>query len=110
MPDCLCLQGLCCPQRLLLPCKPRAARHAMLCACRYNSVLMIHTIMLALTVVLALVYGWLWVRPHCARVAREGGWVAGLLSHVPREMDVLAHARHVLRMHGHHDQRRTANK
>jgi len=68
---------------------------------RYNNVLLIHTILLAATAVLAVVYGLFWVRPHCRKVRQEAAKVAGLLSHVPQELDVASHTRHVMRAHAH---------
>ncbi len=52
------------------------------------------------TVVLFLAYAVFLLRPYKAKVEREACRLAGLLSHVPAEMDVAAHARQVVRSYG----------
>ncbi|EFJ45814.1 hypothetical protein VOLCADRAFT_93917 [Volvox carteri f. nagariensis] len=69
---------------------------------RYNSIKVLQTILLAITVVFFLSYALLLLRPYTASVEREAMRLAGLLSHVPAEMDVTSHVRQVLRAHLRH--------
>lgn len=66
---------------------------------RYEQVYMLHIILMVVTVVLVLWFYVLVVRPHVRKVRREAVAVAGLLSHTPREMDVVSHVRGVLRQY-----------
>ncbi|GLC57759.1 hypothetical protein PLESTB_001261700 [Pleodorina starrii] len=67
---------------------------------RYNSIKLLQTILLVVTIVFFLSYAVLLLRPYTLAVEREAMRLAGLLSHVPAEMDVSGHVRQVLRAHG----------
>ncbi|GLI62827.1 hypothetical protein VaNZ11_005578, partial [Volvox africanus] len=69
---------------------------------RYNSIKLLQTILLVVTIVFFLSYALLLLRPYTAAVEREAMRLAGLMSHVPAEMDVTAHVRQVLRAHVRH--------
>jgi len=64
---------------------------------RYDAVSLLHTVLLAVTCVLVVLYALALLRPYVKKVKREAVRVAGLLSHVPQEMDVGHHARAVMR-------------
>ncbi len=68
--------------------------------CRYNSIKLVNTIFLVVTIVIFFGYAVFLLRPYKAKVEREACRLAGLLSHVPAEMDVAAHARQVVRAYG----------
>ncbi len=65
--------------------------------CRYNTIKLINTIFLVVTILLFLAYAVFLLRPYKGKVEREACRLAGLLSHVPAEMDVAAHARQMVR-------------
>ncbi|KAG2429714.1 hypothetical protein HYH02_013971 [Chlamydomonas schloesseri] len=76
---------------------------------RYNSIKLLHTILLIITILLLLAYAAFILRPYAAGTEREANTLAGLLSHVPAELDISAHCRQILRnydrmmhRHGHH--------
>ncbi|KAG2441028.1 hypothetical protein HXX76_003881 [Chlamydomonas incerta] len=64
---------------------------------RYNEVATLHAILLIVCIVLVVGYLLLVLWPHLGRVKSYAERQAGLLSHVPPEMDVRGHVRHVLR-------------
>eukprot|EP00198_Chlamydomonas_reinhardtii_P012874 XP_001702211.1 predicted protein [Chlamydomonas reinhardtii] len=64
---------------------------------RYNSIKLLHTILLIITILLFLAYAVFLLRPYAANTEREAGTLAGLLSHVPAELDIAAHCRQILR-------------
>lgn len=64
---------------------------------RMDSIRMLHTILLVATVLLLAAYALLLLRPYKSVVAAEARRLAGLLSHVPAELDVQGHVKHVLR-------------
>ncbi|GFR51631.1 hypothetical protein Agub_g13986 [Astrephomene gubernaculifera] len=64
---------------------------------RYTNVKLLHTVLLAATIVLFILYALLILRPYRTAIEREAVRLAGILSHVPAEVDVLAHTRQVLR-------------
>ncbi|GFR51586.1 hypothetical protein Agub_g14007 [Astrephomene gubernaculifera] len=66
---------------------------------RYNLIKTMHSILLIVSILLVLSYALLILRPYRAAVEREAERLAGLLSHVPAEMDVVSHVRQVLRAH-----------
>ncbi|EFJ45816.1 hypothetical protein VOLCADRAFT_93924 [Volvox carteri f. nagariensis] len=64
---------------------------------RYQNVKLLHTLLLVATIVLFVTYALLVLRPYLAGVAQEAHRLAGLLSHVPADMDVATYARNVMR-------------
>ncbi|GLI66740.1 hypothetical protein VaNZ11_010687 [Volvox africanus] len=68
---------------------------------RYQNVKLLHTLLLVGTILLFLVYGLFILRPYLAAVAREAQRLAGLLSHVPGELDVVSYTRQVMRAAAH---------
>ncbi|KAG2429691.1 hypothetical protein HYH02_013949 [Chlamydomonas schloesseri] len=67
---------------------------------RFDSIKLLHTILLIATICLAVLYAAFVPRPYAAGTEREAGTLAGLLSHVPPEAcDVLALAKQVIRSH-----------
>ncbi|KAG2450421.1 hypothetical protein HYH02_004923 [Chlamydomonas schloesseri] len=64
---------------------------------RYNEVATLHSVLLVVCIVLVLGYLFFVLWPHLGRVKAYAERQAGLLSHVPPEMDVRGHMRHVLR-------------
>lgn len=58
------------------------------------------TILLVASILLVATYLLLFVRSHVRGVRREAVRVAGLLSHVPQDVDVMYHVRCVLKAHG----------
>eukprot|EP00198_Chlamydomonas_reinhardtii_P011685 XP_001701022.1 predicted protein [Chlamydomonas reinhardtii] len=64
---------------------------------RYNDVATLHAILLVVCIVLVVGYLLLVLWPHLGRVKSYAERQAGLLSHVPPEVDVRGHVRHVLR-------------
>ncbi|GIL69029.1 hypothetical protein Vretifemale_13, partial [Volvox reticuliferus] len=75
---------------------------------RYNSIKLLQTILLVVTIIFFLSYALLLLRPYTAAVEREAMRLAGLMSHVPAEMDVTAHVRQVLRAYVRHVMRQKA--
>lgn len=64
--------------------------------CRYNEVKVLHLLMLITMVVLEVVYVLLVLRPYLALHRTEAVKVAGIMSHVPQEIDVAGHTRRVI--------------
>ncbi|KXZ46278.1 hypothetical protein GPECTOR_45g148 [Gonium pectorale] len=60
---------------------------------RYSQIKLLHTVLLVITIVFFVLYGIFLLRPYGGAVEREAGRLAGLLSHVPAEMDVAGHVR-----------------
>ena len=69
-------------------------------AYRYSQVTLLHIILLILTLLMLLAYVFLMLRPYIRNIEREVTRMAGMLSHVPNEMDVAAHGKKVLRKAG----------
>lgn len=63
---------------------------------RYEQVAVLHIVLLAIAVALVVGIYQGGVRPYVREVRQEAVAVAGLLSHTPREMDVMSHVRGVL--------------
>ncbi|GLC73343.1 hypothetical protein PLESTF_001365300 [Pleodorina starrii] len=64
---------------------------------RYDQVGRLHTILLAVTIVLVLLFLVLVLWPHLARLRVDATRTSALLSHVPPEVDVRSHVRAVFR-------------
>ena len=63
---------------------------------RYDSIKLLHTLLLIITILLFGAYAAFLLRPYTTAAEREAGTLAGLLSHVPPEAcDVLALAKKV---------------
>ncbi|KAG2424794.1 hypothetical protein HXX76_014218 [Chlamydomonas incerta] len=68
---------------------------------RYDSIKLLHTILLIITVLFFVAYAAFLLRPYASATEREAGALAGLLSHVPPEAcDVLTLAKQVVQSHG----------
>ncbi|GIL75466.1 hypothetical protein Vretifemale_5250, partial [Volvox reticuliferus] len=64
---------------------------------RYDQVGTLHTILLAVTIVLVLLYLLFVLWPHLARLQKDATRQSALLSHVPPEVDVRSHVRAVFK-------------
>lgn len=66
----------------------------------YNAVEMLQLILLILSMLLSAAYLYFVLRPYLALQRDEAVKVAGLISHVPNEIDVTSHVKRVLRHAG----------
>lgn len=64
---------------------------------RYTTMSDLHTVLLVVTVLLLAGYVLFMVLPYLKRVRMESVRMAGLLSHVPHDLDVKSHVRFVVR-------------